>query len=212
MSLPLLLQCRHALRLGMDHLIDRRWGIDTLSGTWALPTTVGKFNDARPNVPISYFLLFQFLGRMVLKPDDVFYDIGCGNGRVLCYIARRRIAKVIGVELCRVFADKACTNAEKLRGRVTPIRVHCCDAVAMDYSDGTVFFIYNSFGPQTLQAVLDNIRETAARHDRPLIFLYNNPIHSSVFQASGWLTYAGKKTDIFSKQRMELWTYGRPAA
>jgi SAM-dependent methyltransferase len=191
----------------MDRLIDWRWRIDTLAGTWALSEKAGKLGDARLNVPISYYLLFQYLGRTVFKPDDVFYDIGCGNGRVLCFVARKRISKVIGIELSPVFAEKARTNAQKLRDRVSPIEVRCGDAVDMDYSDGTVFFFYNPFGPATLQSVLDNIHQTIACHNRPMCFMYNKPDHSSVLRSSGWLKYAGKRQDILSKQQMELWTY-----
>lgn len=160
-----------------------------------------------PNIPISYYLLFQFLGRSVFKLDDVFYDIGCGNGRVLCFVARKRISKVIGIELSRTFADKARTNAQKLRDRISPIEVRCGDAVEMDYSDGTVFFFFNPFGPKTLQAVLDNIHQTVAYHNRPISFMYHNPVHSSVFRSSGWLKYAGKRQDLLSKQEMELYRY-----
>ena len=198
--------CRRELRLAMDRLIDWHWGIDTLAGTWALSEKGGKFEDAEQNVPISYYLLFHFLGQTVFNPDDVFYDIGCGNGRVLCYVARRRLSKVIGIELSPTFADKAQTNAQKLRGCVSPIEVRCGDAVEMDYTDGTIFF-YNPFGPKTLQSVLDNIQQTVVCHHRPICFMYNNPVHSSVFRSSVWLKYAGKRQDILSKQQMELWTY-----
>lgn len=40
-----------------------------------------------------------------------------------------------------------------------------------------------------------------------MCFMYNNPIHSSVFQSSGWIKYVGKKQDVFSTQQMELWAY-----
>jgi SAM-dependent methyltransferase len=207
MSKLLLTSFRNKLRIVMDHLIDKYWGIDTLAGTWAFSERTGKFEDATQNVPISYYNVFRFLGRTAFRPDDVFYDIGCGNGRVLCYVARKRVSKVIGVELSRAFADKAEANARKLRGRLSPIEVRCGDAVEMDYSDGTMFFFYNPFGSNTLQAVLANIQKTLNRHRRPICLMYHNPAHSSVFKAAGWIKYAGKRTDILSKQQMELWTY-----
>jgi SAM-dependent methyltransferase len=202
---PLLARCQSRLRLAMDRLIDWHWRIDTLTGTWALSEQTGKFADATQNVPVSYYNVFQFLGQSVFKPDDVFYDIGCGNGRVLCYVARKHLSKVIGIELSRTFADRAQMNARKLRDRVSPIEVRCGDAVEMDYSDGTVFFFYNPFGPETLKLVLEKIHQTAVNHPRPIYFMYQNPAHSSVFQSSGWLKYAGKRENVFSKQHMELW-------
>ena len=204
---PWFVRCRRELRLAADRLIDWRWGIDTLSGTWTLPEKAGRFEDAAKNIPISYYLLFRFLGRTVFEPSDVFYDIGCGNGRVLCYAARKHISKAIGIELSPGFADKAHTNAQKLRNRRSAIEVRCGDAVEMDFSDGTVFFFYNPFGPKTLELVLATIRKTIGSHNRAMRFFYQNPVHSSFFWASGWLKHAGTKKDIFSGQQMELWTY-----
>src|SRR5262245_1268993 len=132
-SLPV--RCRNELRLVMDRLIDWRWRIDTHTGSSTLSDRVGKFADAAQNLPVSYYLLFGLVGRTVFKPDDVFYDIGCGAGRVLCYVARRRISKVVGIELSPAFADEARKNAATLRGRISPIEVRCGDAAEMDYSD-----------------------------------------------------------------------------
>jgi SAM-dependent methyltransferase len=189
----------------MDRLIDWRWGIDTHTGSSALSDRVGRFADAAQNLPVNYYLLFRLVGRTVFKPDDVFYDIGCGAGRVLCYVARKHISRVVGVELSPAFADEARKNAMTLRGRVSPIEVRCGDAADMDYSDGTVFFLYHPFGPGTLRAVLDRIRKSVDSHRRPILFMYQNPVHSSVFRSSGWLHYAGRREGILSRQPMDLW-------
>lgn len=206
----LLVRCRRELRLTIDRLIDWHWRIDTHSGASALSDKAGRFEDAAQNLPVSYYLLFRLVGRTVFKPEDVFYDVGCGDGRVLCYVARKRISRVIGIELSPAFADKARKNATDLRGRVSPIEVRCGDAVEMDYSDGTVFFLYHPFGSGTLHAVLARIRKSLERHHRPILFLYQNPVHSSVFRSSGWLKYAGRRESLLSRQQMELWIYEGP--
>ena len=206
----LLVRCRRELRFTIDRLIDWRWRIDTHPGTSALSDKVGKFEDAAQNIPVSYYLLFRLVGRTVFKPDDVFYDIGCGDGRVLCYVARKRISKVIGIELSPAVAAQARKNATELRGRVSSIEVRCGDAVEMDYSDGTVFFLYHPFGPGTLHAVLDRIRKSVERHQRPILIMYQNPVHSSVFRLSGWPKYVGRREAFLSKQQMELWAYEGP--
>jgi SAM-dependent methyltransferase len=33
-----------------------------------------------------------------LKPNEIFYDLGCGNGRVVAYISKNSKAKAIGIE------------------------------------------------------------------------------------------------------------------
>src|SRR5580704_16649521 len=103
-KISLLQQCRKMARIGAEHLMDQVWGVDTLSGTWTLPQESGLFSDSSPNVPVSYYLLYRYFRGITLKPDDVFYDIGCGNGRVVCFIARKQVAKVVGVELSHNFA------------------------------------------------------------------------------------------------------------
>ncbi len=205
----LLARCRRELRLATERLVDWHWRIDTLAGTWANSEMSGKFDDSTQNIPVSYYLLFRLLGGTLFKPNDVFYDIGCGNGRVLCYVARKRISKVIGIELSRAFSDRARINAQRLRGRVSPIEVRCGDAVEMDYSDGTHYFLFNPFGPKTLQVVVDNIRQTLVNHSRPICFIYQNPVYSSVLRSSGYLKYGGMRQAILSKQYMELWTHDR---
>jgi len=159
------------------------------------------------NEPISYYLLFHFFGRIAFQPEDVFFDLGCGDGRVICFIARKHVSKVVGIELSRVFSDKARLNAGRLRGRRSPIEVRCGDAVEQDYTEGTVFFLFNPFGPRTLEAVLKQVQQSLASHPRSLSFLYFNPVHSHVFRGSGWLHAAGTRQGIRTKQRMELWTY-----
>ncbi|VTZ48223.1 hypothetical protein MPC4_10173 [Methylocella tundrae] len=210
---PVLSGLRSNLRLAADRLIDWRWRINTLpevdpaANVGSSSEKAGKFDDATQNQPCSYLLVFWFVGRIVFKPDDVFFDIGCGNGRVLCYVARKRVSKAVGIELSPVFAAKATANAEQLSGRLSPIEVRCGDAAQMDYSDGTVFFLNNPFGSQTLQLVLDNIKKTIESNPRPIRIFYLNPFHSSVFRSSGWLKYAGAKKDSLIRQEMELWTY-----
>jgi SAM-dependent methyltransferase len=198
---------RHKLRISLDRVIDRLWRIDTLVETWKLSENTGKFTDATQNVPINYYLLFRFVGQHDFKSDDVFYDVGCGSGRVLCYVARKRISKVVGIELSPAFATRAKANCANLKSRNSPIEIRCGDAAEMDYSDGTVFFLYNPFGPKTLESVLDNIRITCDTNDRTIYFLYHNPVYASVFKSANWLEYAGKKTDIFCKQEMGIWKY-----
>ena len=155
----------------MDRLVDWHWGIDTVTSA-ALSEKSGKFDDNGVNSSVSYYILFRWLGRTVLKPDGVLYDIGCGYGRVLCHAARQGISKAVGVELSPAFADKARANARTLRRRLSPIEVRSGDAVDMDYADGTAFFLYDPFGSETLRSVLDRIRRTTSGSPRPLRFIY----------------------------------------
>jgi len=112
-----LLRSRRELRLAMDRMIDRHWGIATIAKFEPLSPQADEFDRAQDDAFTSYYLLYQFLGPSLFLPTDVFYDIGCGNGRVLCRVARNRIAKVVGIELSPRRAAEARANAETLRGR-----------------------------------------------------------------------------------------------
>jgi SAM-dependent methyltransferase len=52
-----------------------------------------------PWVPTKEPRMFKALELAALKPGEIFYDLGCGDGRVLIAAARHYGAKVIGIEI-----------------------------------------------------------------------------------------------------------------
>lgn len=134
-----------------------------------------------------YLDLRRILARARLASTDVFYDIGCGMGRVVCLAARRRIARAVGVELHPGLAAIARRNAERLRGRRAPLEIRAADAATADLGDGTVYYLFNPFGADTLRAVLANIQRSLTARPRAVRFLYVNPQHAEAFAAARWL-------------------------
>ena len=138
-------------------------------------------------------------------PDDVFYDIGCGMGRVLCVAARWRIKRVVGIELDQPLCDIARRNADRMRGRHAPIDVRCEDASTADLSDGTIYYLYNPFGPETMRDVLGRIRRSLADRPRRVRVVYHNSVHEDLVRSCEWL----ELTDVFKTlrgQRVTFWT------
>lgn len=208
----LLRLCRRRVRVALDRLVDLYFGIDTVSGAMTLAEESGHFGDAKINGPVSYWLLYRYVGCNAFRPGDVFYDIGCGHGRVLCFAARQRLAKCIGVEISPAFAGRAVANARALRGRRTPIEVRVGDAAEMDYTDGTVFFLGDPFGAQTLRAVLQAIEHSLVSHPRRLRFIffipsYGDPRFEEVIRATTWLSYATQRKVWYSPFRAEFWEH-----
>lgn len=209
----LLAGCRRELRLGLDRAVDCFYGIDTvMSGRLPHAREASRFEDAFVNGPVSYWLLHRYVDRAALRPDEVFYDIGCGDGRVLCFIARKRIRRCVGVELSADFADNARRNAAALRGRRSPIEVRVGDAAGMDYADGTTFYFGDPFGADTMREVLGKIRDTVATHPRPVrcIFILRKqerPQVEAAIRTCGWLVLAGQRSLPYSPMRAEHWTY-----
>lgn len=131
---------------------------------------------------------------------------------MLCFAARQRLARCVGVEISPAFAARAEQNARALRGRRTPIEVRVGDAAEMDYADGTVFFLGDPFGPQTLRAVLHAVETTLVCHPRGLRFIffipsYGDPLFEEVIRTTNWLTFAGKRKDWYSPFRAEFWEH-----
>lgn len=150
------------------------------------------FADPIKYEPIDYILLRRILRDLRLQKDDVFIDIGCGAGRAPCVAARKRIRKAIGIEYDPSLANIAARNASSMSGRRADITILNEDAARADYSEGTVFFLYNPFGEQTLAAVVEKIRETTITPPRLVRIAYAHPKHAHVLERSGWLKQYGR--------------------
>jgi SAM-dependent methyltransferase len=125
----------------------------------------------------------------VLRPgkDDVFYDLGCGKGRCVCVFARLAIRRAVGIELNGLLCDAARTNATRLRGKQAPIEIRCEDAAKADVSDGTIYFMFNPFGADSMCDVLAHIKQSLTTNPRKVTIVYSNPVLAETLRASGWL-------------------------
>lgn len=205
---------RWEVRLGLDRVVDWFYSIDTVvAGPLPHAVESSRFGDAYVNGPVSYWILRSYLNCKNLGTKEVFYDIGCGHGRVLCMVARHRIAKCIGIELSAEFAEKARGNAAALHGRVSPIEVRVGDAAEMDYTDGTTFYFGDPFGAGTMRAVLKRIGESIQAKPRAVrcIFVLAVAERSQavrrVIEDSGWLRFVGEQTLSYSSMRAEYWEW-----
>ena len=197
--------CVRVARRMIDGCVERYLNIRTGGST--SERARGHFKDSNHYEPLDYPFLFKCLGALELKEDDVVYEIGCGMGRVVCVMARRRVARCVGIELSAELAARARQNVASMRGRKSPVDVHALDATFADYSDGTVFYIFNSFGPTTLAAVLERIRDTLRRNPRSMRIIYVNPMHEEVFESSRWLRRARHLRSKWFRMQANLWTY-----
>jgi SAM-dependent methyltransferase len=147
--------------------------------------------DAVHYATMGYGLVGRILDHLQLRPDDVFVDIGCGRGRVLCCAARHPIEHVYGVDVQPQLCDAARANAERLRGRRAPITVRNDVAQDFDYAGATVLYMFDPFGADTLRLVLDKVRaDTDGRAGggaRAIRIAYANPTHEHVLREQPWL-------------------------
>lgn len=52
-----------------------------------------------PWVPTSFKMVHKMLDLADIKPDELVYDLGCGDGRIAVIAARKYQARVVGIEL-----------------------------------------------------------------------------------------------------------------
>ncbi len=134
-----------------------------------------------------YLELRRIITRLSPGEQDVVYDLGSGKGRVVCLFARRPVKRCIGVEFGRPLCDIAARNANSLRGKKARIDIVCEDAATADLNEGTIYFLYNPFGEQTLRDVLVNLQHSLEAAPRQVRLVYLHDRHAHVLAESGWL-------------------------
>ena len=166
--------------------------------------SLSKRLDSRSYSTPDYWYVYKVARLLKLDPEDVFFDIGCGMGRILCVLARHKIRKCVGIELFEDLCEAARSNGVRLRGRKAPIEIIRADAAVADLSEGTVYFMFNPFGAETLRDVLDNIGKSLTRNPRDIKIVYYNSVHEACFQSSAWLQKFHSFNTI-TKRKVTFW-------
>src|SRR5947209_16424252 len=72
-------------------------------------------NRLAPYVPSPQQIVDRMLEAANLKPGEVLYDLGCGDGRVLISAAQKYRAKAVGVELSEPLVREATEHIKRLK-------------------------------------------------------------------------------------------------
>jgi precorrin-6B methylase 2 len=120
-----------------------------------------------PWVPTSREVINTMLTMAQIKPEELVYDLGSGDGRVLVAAARRFNARAVGVEMdvSRYLWSVAAVTLLGLRKRVRIIRG---DFFKIDLSEADVVFTY------LLQNTNDRLKEKLRKELRPGTRLISN--------------------------------------
>lgn len=177
----------------LDGLMDRRLGIDT-RGYRTATSVLGRFADGRPYEPIDYAALRHFVVPLGPRPSDIALDVGCGMGRVTCWLARSPVGRSIGVELDPDLAARASQNACLLRGRGAEVDIRLGDGCRTDLSGVTIMFLFNPFGAESTAALLENLRASLQAEPRTVRICYVFPQHARVLDSCAWLTRTGARS------------------
>jgi len=106
-------------------------------------------------------VIFQLAKMARLNPGDVFFDIGSGLGQVVILINLLTGAKTAGIEYEPAYCNYAKTSAAQLN--LPAVEFLNIDARNVDYSSGTVFFLYTPFVGDMLQQMLDILQQQAEK-------------------------------------------------
>ena len=143
-----------------------------------------------PYQPSPARVILELVEKANLKPEDVFFDIGSGLGQVAILVNLLSGVRVKGVEFEPAYCDYARRCAKELN--LSHVEFINADASEMEYSDGTVFYIYTPFEGKLLQKLLDKLKGEAQKR---MIWVYTyGPCTVQVAQQS-WLERVDRHGD-----------------
>jgi SAM-dependent methyltransferase len=154
--------------------------------------------------PSGWLFARRMLRGCAITRDDVFVDIGSGQGRMVYMAARNYpFGRVIGVEIASELTAVARENIDRARPK---LRCQNVDLVTIDATqwevpdDLTYVYMFNPFAGDIFRQVLENISRSLDRRPRPLKLFYANPVHSSEVLATGQFEFVrttrGLRRDI----------------
>ncbi|MFK4539628.1 SAM-dependent methyltransferase [Bradyrhizobium ottawaense] len=186
----------------------RNWATDFALGIRTTGIVETHITDGCHTSTVDYAIVERVLNRLRLGPEDVFVDIGCGKGRVVCVAARRKLCFVSGIELSSDMAVIAAKNVERLRGRYSSAMINQNDATRYDYGQTTVAYLFHPFEANVLEQVLAKIRVDRKGRRFRCAFVNLSPAQEATFlRHQDWLTCTlrwiekGKLVAIYATDR-----------
>jgi SAM-dependent methyltransferase len=101
----------------------------------------GQSRSLAPYVPTPTDVVDRMLMLANVGPDDVVYDLGCGDGRIVIAAAQKFGARGVGVDIDANLINQAEAQA-RAAGVANRVRFRIQDALTVDVSDATVVTLY----------------------------------------------------------------------
>jgi SAM-dependent methyltransferase len=126
-------------------------------GLQKTPTNLAPYVPTPPDV-VDRMLTFARVG-----PNDVVYDLGSGDGRIVIAAAKKYGARGVGVDIDPVRINESMANARKA-GVEKLVTFRLQDAMQTDVSEATVVTLYLlSFANVQLRPILEKQLKPGAR-------------------------------------------------
>jgi tetratricopeptide (TPR) repeat protein len=172
------------------HAFDVHYGIDT-SG-YIDKASFGQISVSAEKIS-DYAGVQPSIVRRTLRAlpdlsDYCFLDLGCGKGRAVVAASEFPFRQIIGVEISAKLANLAKKNAAIVGANYpsrAAIEIIEGNAVNISMAGGkVVLFLYNPFGAELMEQLLENIERRLQNEIRHLFLIYHNPVEGRVFDQS----------------------------
>lgn len=156
---------------------ERRLGIDT--GEFSHGFQLGDEGQCRGYEPIDHKCFDIIMDHLAIRAGvDGFIDYGCGKGRAVVLAATHPFVQAIGVERSSRLAEIARDNVASAQRHLACADVRIVESDARTWPvprDITIAFLFNSFGGEILDDVMERIHESLVEHPRRFRLVYAIP-------------------------------------
>ena len=157
-------------------------GASTFSGLsllaiLAIPALAQKFNPAdnlAPYIPSPQIVVDRMLELARIRPGEIIYDLGSGDGRILITAAQKFRARAVGIEMSPELCKSTMAKVERL-GLQELVTVMQANLLKVDLSPANVVTIYLLTSSNT------RLRPNLERYLRPGARVVSND-----FEIRGW--------------------------
>ena len=131
-------------------------------------------NTLAPAFPTPQTVVDQMLTLAKIKPGEMVFDLGCGDGRIVITAAQQFHARSVGIELRRDIYEKALAKVASL-GLADQVKIVHGDALHYDLSQADVVTLYLlTSSNERLKPILEKQLKPSAR------------VVSHDFEIQGW--------------------------
>jgi hypothetical protein len=171
------------LRAEQDRDFDRRFHVDTAGfiplDRLAIGSTNRDFGFAYD--PIQPERFQRTAGSLALRHEDyIFIDFGSGKGKSVLLASELPFKKIIGVEFSPDLYQIAQRNIQTYQNpnqKCKDIELVCMDAAEFPIPPvPAVLFMFNPFGKEVMERVIENVRRSYEAHPRELYVAYATPV------------------------------------
>ncbi len=125
-------------------------------------------------VGTSYETIRDFIQQVEPQSNDVVYDLGCGYGRVVLYGALVTEAQWRGVDIVPHRIAEAQGIKEKFK--IDNAQFRLGNVADQDFSDGTIFYLFDPFEQSILETVARRLEEIAKVRKIRVVSLYKSSL------------------------------------